>query len=160
MAKMKRFGKIRGWFLKEPYTVYPVMQTKSSELFSKKFWQIYVISYGSFLLAIALLHFFNVLPFDFLVRGLGAIVFGMVITVVVWLLYRLDPQVRLKVGYVFVGAWLGYAIVFLAGLPLLRGADFSVILLLFITIPTIGGLIGYWLQKRKFSNVATEEMKK
>ena len=93
---------------------------------------------------------------NILVYGIAGIFYSLGLMGLVHILNR-RPELRMRVAYVAVGTWLGLA-VGVVGCLLLFGhqiiaaiGSVAHFVLVLIVLPLAGGLIGYWMQKRKYA---------
>jgi hypothetical protein len=150
---------VRGWFPKEPTLPTNKISFNSEQKtarfqFSKRFWIGLAVSYVLFFLLVVAPFLLGYINSTILGYGVAGIVESLLLIVMVRLLTG-RPEFRKRISYVVVGVWLGFAVSDLFGLVLfphqfLAVGSWSFVLLL-VVLPSAGGLIGYWMQSRKFA---------
>jgi peptidoglycan/LPS O-acetylase OafA/YrhL len=158
MVEKKHFKKILGWLPKNPNQqnklTFNVEEKKFQ--FNKHFYVSLAISYALFVLLVVVPFLLGYLDSTLLGYGLAGIAYSLCLMVMVYLLNR-RPELRIRIAYVAVGAWLGLAVGVVGGMLLFGHQIIAAIgslglaLLMLIVLPVAGGLIGYCLQKRKFA---------
>ncbi len=166
MKRKQSLGsRIRGWFPTEP--TIPTSNSFNAEeknfQFNSRFYVGLAISYSLFVLLVVVPFLLGYIDSKILGYGLTGIAYSFVLMLMVYLLNR-RPDLRPKVAYVAVGTWLGLA-VGVVGCMILFGhqiiaaiGSWGLFVLMLIVMPTLGGLVGFWMQKRKFTTAATIEI--
>jgi hypothetical protein len=125
--------------------------------FNRRFWISLAVSYVLFVVLVVAPFLLGYLDSTLMVYGLVGIGWSAALMVMVHVLNG-RPEVRKRIAYVVAGVWLGFAVGDLLGLVLFPQAFLAVgawsFCLLITAAPTAGGLIGYWMQKRKFTHPA------
>jgi peptidoglycan/LPS O-acetylase OafA/YrhL len=155
----KRQEKVsKGWFPTEP--TLPTSLSFSVEekkfQFNRRFYVNLAVSYVLFALLVVVPFLLGYIDSQVLGYGLAGIAYSFGLMAMVYLLNR-RPDLRPRVAHVAVGVWLGLA-VGVVGCMMLFGhqiiaaiGSWGLFVLMLIVLPTLGGFIGFWLQKRKFS---------
>jgi len=150
---------VRGWFPKEPTLPTNKISFNSEQKtarfqFSKRFWIGLAISYALFFLLVVAPFLLGYINSTILGYGVAGIVESLFLIVMVRLLND-KLELRKRLAYVVVGVWLGFAVSDLFGLVLFPRQFLAVgswsFALILVVMPSLGGLIGYWIQKRKFA---------
>jgi hypothetical protein len=149
-----------GWFPKEPTLPTKKINFNSEEQkavrfqFNKRFWMGLAVSYALFFVLVVVPFLLGYINSTILGYGIAGIVESLFLIVMVRLLND-KQQLRKRLAYVVVGVWLGFAVSDLFGLVLFSRQFLAVgswsFALLLVVMPSLGGLIGYWIQKRKFA---------
>ena len=156
-------NRLRGWFPTEPILATELNGTGEEKKFQfdKRFYANLSVSYILFALLIVVPFLLGYIDSQILGCGLTGIAYSFCLMLMVYLLNR-RPDLRPRIAYVAVGTWLGLA-VGVVGCMLLFGHQIIAVIgswglfaLMIIILPTLGGLVGYWMQKRKFTMAVTE----
>ncbi|MGD6933648.1 MAG: hypothetical protein ACQCN5_05530 [Candidatus Bathyarchaeia archaeon] len=154
---------LRGWFPAEPTLATELngIGEEKKFQFDKRFYAGLAVSYALFVLLVVVPFLFGYIDSQILGYGLTGIAYSLCLMIMVYLLNR-RPDLRPRIAYVAVGTWLGLA-VGVVGCMLLFGHQIIAVIgswglfaLMIIVLPTAGGLVGYWMQKRKITVAATE----
>jgi hypothetical protein len=157
----------RGWLPKEPNLPSCKLNVNSKESegkkfqFNERFWISLAVSYCLFALLVAAPFLLGYIDATILGYGLAGIMYSLSLMVMVYLLNR-RPELRMRIAYVAVGTWLGLAVGVVGGLILFGHqiiaaiGSWGLFVLELIVLPLAGGLIGYWMQKRKFTTAYSE----
>ena len=163
-------ARIRGWFPKEPNLPSKKLniniegQKAVKFQFNKRFWIGLAISYSLFIILVVVPFLLGYIDSKIVVYGLTGIGWSLIAMIMVYLLNR-RPELRMRVAYVVGGAWLGLAVGVVGGLILFGHQIIAAIgswgffVLIIIVLPLAGGLIGYWVQKRKFTTTYADGLK-
>jgi hypothetical protein len=155
----------RGWVPKES-NLAAKLNVSSEEKkfpFNRRFYVSLAISYSLFVLLVVVPFLFGYIDSQIVGYGLVGIVYSLALMVMVRLLND-RPELRKRAVYVVVGAWLGLAVGVVGCMILLGHQIIAVIgslglgVLMLAVLPSLGGLIGYWMQKRKFSTHSLTEL--
>jgi peptidoglycan/LPS O-acetylase OafA/YrhL len=162
---IKRYltNRVRGWFPTEP--TLPTSLSFSVEenkfQFNRRFYVNLAISYVLFALLVVVPFLLGYIDSQVLGYGLAGIAYSFGLMAMVYLLNH-RPDLRPRVAHVAVGVWLGLA-VGVVGCMMLFGhqiiaviGSWGLFILMLIVLPMAGGLIGYWMQKRKFTGSIIE----
>ena len=153
----------RGWIPKEPNIPSNKLNINSEDQkvakfqFNRRFWAGLAISYSLFVLLVVVPFLFGYIDGQIVGYGLVGIVYSLALMVMVRLLND-RPELRKRVSYIVVGAWLGLAVGVVGGMILFGHQIIAVIgslglaMLMLVVLPSAGGLIGYWMQKRQFNS--------
>ncbi|MGD6811016.1 MAG: hypothetical protein ACQCN3_15085 [Candidatus Bathyarchaeia archaeon] len=157
-SKKSLSNRIRGWIPAEPTmpTKFDINTKDNKFQFDKRFYVSLAISYALFVLLVVVPFLFGYVDSKILGYGLTGIAYSFCLMIMVYLLNR-RPDLRPRIAYVAVGTWLGLA-VGVVGCMILFGHQIIAVIgswglfaLMIIILPTAGGLIGYWMQKKKFT---------
>ncbi|MFA7398767.1 MAG: hypothetical protein WC046_09820 [Candidatus Bathyarchaeia archaeon] len=128
--------------------------TKKKFVFDTRFCIGLAVSYSLFILLVVVPFLLGYIDNTLLGYGLAGIVYSLGLMVMVRILND-RPELRVRVAYVAVGTWLGLA-VGIVGCLLLFGhqiiaaiGSLAHFVLVLIVLPLTGGLIGYWMQRKK-----------
>ncbi len=153
---------IRGWLPKESNLPSYQLNVNSKELegkkfqFNERFWISLAVSYCLFALLVVVPFLLGYIDSTIVSYGLTGIGWSLIAMVMVHLLNR-RPELRMRIGYVVGGVWLGLAVGVVGGLMLFGHqiiaaiGSWGLFVLILIVLPLTGGLIGYLVQKRKFT---------
>lgn len=125
--------------------------------FDTRFWIGLAISYSLFTLSVVVPFLLGYIDSTILSLGLTGLGWSLIAMVMVHILNR-RPELRMRVAYIAGGAWIGLAVGVVGGMILFghqiiaTAGSWGLLVLVLIVLPLSGGLIGYWMQKRKFSN--------
>ncbi|MGD6806817.1 MAG: hypothetical protein ACQCN4_07640 [Candidatus Bathyarchaeia archaeon] len=123
--------------------------------FSKRFWIGLAVSYSLFVLLVVVPFLLGYIDSSILTNALIGLGWSLILLVLVALINK-RPELRMQIGYVAAGVWLGFAVFVLFALVLfphqfLEAGSWAIVLLITVA-PATGGLIGYIAGKRKYSN--------
>jgi hypothetical protein len=126
--------------------------------FNRRFWIGLAFSYFLFLLLVVVPFFLGYIDSTLLGYGLVGTIESLILIIMVRSLNRKDIFFRKRVGFVLIGVWLGFAVGFFGG-TLLFGhqliaaiGSLAFFVLVILALPIAGGLIGYLVGAKKYSN--------
>ncbi len=153
--------RIRGWVPNQPnipnskININTESPTVEKFQFNRRFWVGLAISYSLFVLLVMVPFLFGYIDSQIVSYSLVGIGYSLALMVMVRQLND-RPELRKRAAYVVAGAWLGLA-VGVVGCMILYGHQIIAVIgslglgvLMLAVLPSTGGLIGYWMQKRKF----------
>ncbi len=163
-AKQSLGSRIRGWFPKESNLLPAKLNVNAEEKnfqFNKRFYAGLAVSYALFVVLVVVPFLLGYIDATMLGYGLAGIAYSLGLMVMVRLLND-HPELRKRAAYVVCGVWLGLAVGVVGGMLLFGHQLIAAIgslglaILMLAVLPSAGGFIGYWMQKRKFNSATTE----